>query len=135
VLRGGLRSRLRPEYLCVSAIAECSAVPLATPGLFLEYEEVLLREETLAATGFGRQEMEDFLDTLAALVEPVRVDFDWRPFLPDSDDDQVANSAFNGDADCVVSNNLRHLRPIETRFGIPVMSPSGFVAALLKPTD
>lgn len=130
VFRGGLRSRRRPEYRCVETIVQARSVPLAPPALFLEYEEVLLRDATLVATGFSKREVEEFLRILAALVEPVRVDFDWRPLLPDPDDDKIANCALNGGADCVITSNLRHLRLLEERFAMPVLSPDDFLASL-----
>jgi predicted nucleic acid-binding protein len=60
----------------------------------------------------------------------VRVDFDWRPLLGDPDDDMVANCAANGAAECVVTSNIRHLRLIEQRFGIPVLTPDEFLTAM-----
>jgi predicted nucleic acid-binding protein len=90
VLRGGLRSRRTPDHRYVRMVAEGTILPLATAGLYLEYEEVLLREATLEAVAFTRAEVTEFLSTLAALIEPVRVDYDWRPLLPDPDDDMVA---------------------------------------------
>jgi len=130
VVRGGIRNRRQPDYRCLQEVAAGTVVPLGTPGLFLEYEEVLGRAETLVATGLGRAEIGEFLAGLAAVIEPVLIDFDWRPLLPDPDDDMVANCAVNGAADCVVTNNIRHLRLIEHRFGIPVLRPDEFLARL-----
>ena len=106
-------------------------VPLATLALFLEYEDVLTRPETLAATGLSEADVSEFLTALAAVVEPVVVDFDWRPLLPDADDDMVANCAVNGMADCVVTSNVRHLRLLEERLRIQVVEPGAFVEQML----
>ncbi len=130
VLRAGIRSRCRPEYRCLKFVSDGWVIPLAVPALFLEYEEVLKRPETLAGTGLTRAEVDEFLTGLAAVTVPVRVAFDWRPLLPDPDDDRVANAAINGMADCVVSGNVRHLQPVEERFGIPVLTPREFVSRL-----
>jgi predicted nucleic acid-binding protein len=102
-------------------------VPVATPALFLEYEDVLLRAETLAATGLTRTDVDTVLIAIAAVVEPVAVSIDWRPLLPDPDDDMVANCAINGMADCVVTSNVRDLRLVQQRFGIRVVPPGAFV--------
>jgi predicted nucleic acid-binding protein len=52
---------------------------LATPALFLEYEEVLGREEQRDVHGMSPRVMNDFLIGLAAIIEPVRVYYQWRP--------------------------------------------------------
>lgn len=126
-MRAGIRSRRRPEYRCLKLLGQGWVVPLVVPALFLEYEEVLSRPETLEATGLTQADIADFLTGLAAFIEPVLVDFNWRPLLPDPGDDMIVNCAVNGMADCVVTNNLRHLRMIEQRFGIPVLEPRIFV--------
>lgn len=126
IVRGGLRSRRRPEYQCLRFVGLGWVVPLATPALFLEYEDVLLRPETLAATGLTRADVDTVLMAVAAVV-PVAVNIDWRPLLPDPDDDMVANCAINGLADRIVTNNVRDLRLVERRFGIRVVQPGAFV--------
>ena len=102
-------------------------MPLATPALFLEYEEVLLRPETLEATGLTQADVDTLLTAIAAVVEPVMVDIDWRPLLLDPDDDMVANCAINALADYVVTGNVRDLILVEQRFGIRVVTPGAFV--------
>jgi len=51
MLRAGLRSHRCPEHRCLKLVSDGWVIPLAVPALFLEYEEVLKRPETLAATG------------------------------------------------------------------------------------
>lgn len=127
VIRAGICSRRRPEYRCLQMLGQGWVIPLVTPTLFLEYEGVLSRPETLTATGLTPADIDLFLTSLAALAEPVLVDFNWRPLLPDPNDDMVANCAINGMADCVITNNIRHLRLLEQRFGIPLIKPQPFV--------
>jgi putative PIN family toxin of toxin-antitoxin system len=127
IIRAGIRSQKRPEHKCLQYIADGAVIPLCTPAIFLEYEDVLRRPETLKATGLADEDILEFLTGLAAVLEPVPIDFDWRPLLPDADDDRIANCAINGRAEVVVSNNVRHLRPIEARFGIPVLTARQFV--------
>ena len=88
---------------------------------------MLSRPETLAATGLTLTDIDLFLTGFAALAEPVLIDFNWHPLLPDPDDDMIANCAINGMADCVVTNNVRHLRLLEQRFGIPLIKPQQFI--------
>jgi hypothetical protein len=51
--------------------------------------------------------VEAILDGLAAIMEPVRLHFLWRPLLPDSDDDMVLETAINGRATAIVTFNIR----------------------------
>ena len=60
---------------------------LATPPLFLEYEEVLKRPEHRLAHGLTPEAVDEFLAELAALIEPVELHFQWRPQGPDPNDE------------------------------------------------
>jgi hypothetical protein len=64
-------------------------VPLATPPLFLEYEEVLKRPEQRLAHGLALELIDEFLAEFSALIEPVEVHFSWRPQLRDANDEMV----------------------------------------------
>lgn len=130
VVRAGIRSQKRPEFKCLQFIVGGTVIPICTPALFLEYEDVLRRPETLKATGLHPEDISEFLIGLAAVIDPVAINFDWRPLLIDPDDDLIANCAINGMADVVVSNNVRHLMPIEQRFGIPVLTAGAFVGQM-----
>ncbi|WP_331251150.1 PIN domain-containing protein [Rhizorhabdus dicambivorans] len=70
---------------------------LATPSLFLEYEDVLKRPEQRQVTGLSLQDVNELLDELAALVEPVEVHLLWRPQLRDPDDEMVLEAAITGE--------------------------------------
>ena len=50
VLTAGLRSRNGASFVLLQAVRDRRLVPLASPSLFLEYEDVLKREEQLEAT-------------------------------------------------------------------------------------
>jgi putative PIN family toxin of toxin-antitoxin system len=84
-------------------IATRRLVALATPPLFLEYEDVLKRPEHRLAHGLAPEAMEEFLAELAALIEPVEVHFQWRPQSRDPNDEMVLEAAINGRADALVT--------------------------------
>jgi len=48
---------------------------LATPALFLEYEEVLGCDEQRSIHGMSPDRLDDFLTALAGIIEPVRIYF------------------------------------------------------------
>jgi len=101
---------------------------LASVPVFPEYEAVVTRPEQLAAIGVSRAEMASFLDALAAMVEPVRIDYLWRPSLADPADDMVLEAAINGRAEAIVTADLRHFAP--AAFGVPVMLPGDLLRRL-----
>jgi len=98
-------------------------VPLATPALFLEYEDVLKRPEQREASGLSLAEVDTALTTLAALTEPVEVRFTWRPQLADPGDEMVLDAAVNGQADALVTHNLADFVLAAPRFGLLLLRP------------
>ncbi len=76
----------------------------------LQYEDVLLRLETLAAAKLSAREVLDLLDDLCAVLRPVAIDISWRLQSPDNGDDLVVDAAVNGLAAVVATFNLKHLR-------------------------
>ena len=65
-----------------------------------------------------------FVDTIAALSEPVELHFFWRPQLRDPNDEMVLETAINGRADAIVTFNLRDFGLAPYRFGIDVLLPA-----------
>ena len=99
---------------------------LATPPLFLEYEEVLKRPEHQLGSGLSLDQIDRVLRDLAAIVVPVDVQFLWRPQLSDPDDEMVLEAAINGGAKRIVTFNTRDLRAAEL-FGIAAATPQEFL--------
>jgi predicted nucleic acid-binding protein len=93
-------------------------VMLVSVPLMIEYEAVLKRPEQLEVIGVTSAEIDTVLDALAAVMEPVRLRFLWRPTLKDPSDEMVLETAVNGQADRLVTFNLRHLGQAAQKFGI-----------------
>jgi predicted nucleic acid-binding protein len=104
-------------------VADRLVVPLVTPALFLEYEEVLKRPEQLRASQLTLEQVDQILAALASVAEPVTVYHLWRPQLPDEDDELVFEAAINGRADALVTYNTRHFATAAARFGLRVARP------------
>ena len=100
---------------------------LASVPLVIEYEAVLTRAEHLRAARLSARDVGILLDAVAAVAEPVRLAFLWRPTLPDADDDMVLETAVNGKADGIVTLNRRDFAKGATTFGIPILSPADTV--------
>lgn len=123
VVVSALRSRHGASNRVLGLLAERRIVPLATPALFLEYEEVLKRPEQRAVTGLTLGEVDAVLAALAAAVEPVEVRFTWRPQLADADDEMVLEAAVNGRSEALVTHNLNHFAAAAPRFGPALLRP------------
>ncbi|WP_084080558.1 putative toxin-antitoxin system toxin component, PIN family [Edaphobacter aggregans] len=97
---------------------------LATPALFLEYEDVLRRPEQRRIHGIGLRDLELLMRDLASLIEPVEVHFRWRPHLRDANDEMVLEAAMNGRADAIVTHNRRDFLSVIHEFRLRILSPA-----------
>src|SRR5216684_3692045 len=95
------------RYLLVAGL-EARFTMLASVPLLIEYQAVMSRREHLTASRLSATDLEALLDAVAAVAEPVLLDFLWRPALPDPDDDMVLETGVNGQADAIVTFNRRH---------------------------
>jgi len=128
VVVAALRTRLGAGNAVLRLVAERRVKLLATPPLFLEYEDVLKRPEHRLAHGLTPLQVDEFLSELAALTEPVEVHFQWRPQTRDPNDEMVLEATINGEADALVSYNVADFAEAAERFEISVLRP----AELLK---
>ena len=100
---------------------------LATTALFMECADVLHRPEQRLATGLTAEGVEEFLSALASAAEPVNVHFRWRPQLADPADELVLEAAVNGQADALVTHNLRDFEEAARLFGLRVLAPQAIL--------
>ena len=124
VVVAGLRTRLGAGNAILRLVAQRRLVALATPPLFLEYEDVLKRPEHQLVHGLRPEAIDQFLAELAALVEPVEVHFQWRPQSRDPNDEMVLEAAINGQADALVTYNVADFVGPAERFRISVLRPA-----------
>jgi len=104
-------------------VADGLLVPLLTPALFLQYEDVLKRPEQLRANGLTSTQVDRRLAALASAAEVVRVYYLWRPQLPDPGDELFFEAAVNGRADALVTYDMRHFAAAAARFGLRIARP------------
>lgn len=124
VIVAALRTRRGAANEVLRRVAARRLLLLATPPLFLEYEEVLKRPEQQLAHGLALEAIDEFLAELAALIEPVEVHFQWHPQVRDPSDEMVLEAAINGRADALVTYNLRHFTLAGERFKVPILRPA-----------
>lgn len=139
ILAAGLRSRNGASFVLLGAVRTRRLVPLASPSLFLQYEDVLKRGEQRDATGMTVADVDRFLGVLANAIEPVDVHMRWRPQLRDAGDELVLEAAVNGRAEALATHNLRDFRDAAPRFGITLLSPGELLVRhrkrLLPPSE
>ena len=91
--------------------------------MFLEYEDVLLRPEQRLVHGLTVPQVEGFLADLLGCIEQVEIHYRWRPQGIDPGDDMVLETAINGQADALVTHNVRHFVSAAQRFQLSVLTP------------
>lgn len=123
VVVAGLRTRLGAGNAVLQMVAARKVRLLATPPLFLEYEDALKRPEHRLVHGLTLQAVDEFLAELAALIEPVEVHFRWRPQSRDPNDEMVLEAAINGRANAIVTYNISDFAEARERFDILVLQP------------
>jgi putative PIN family toxin of toxin-antitoxin system len=127
ILFSALRSSQGASHKIVTSIPLQKFKPVISTPLFFEYEEVLLRPKQFPHLSIS--ELNDFLNYIASASEHSRVNFLWRPYLPDPGDDMVLEAAFSGDVETIVTYNIRDFAGSE-RLGIRAISPAAFVTLL-----
>jgi putative PIN family toxin of toxin-antitoxin system len=106
-------------------------VPLMGTALLAEYEDVLGREALFEGCRLDGHERAELLDIFLSRCEWTRVYYLWRPNLRDEADNHLVELAVAGAAECIVTLNLRDLRPMELRFpALRVLSPEDFMREL-----
>jgi putative PIN family toxin of toxin-antitoxin system len=123
VIVAAMRSDQGASRQLLLAALDRRVVVLASVPLMLEYEAVLTRPGHLDQIGVTAEEMNELLDALAAVVEPVALRFYWRPQLKDPDDEMVLETAVNGGADRIATFNTKHLAAAARTFGIRAERP------------
>jgi predicted nucleic acid-binding protein len=105
---------------------------LVTPPLFLEYEQVVLRSEHMAAARATAADASMFLDVLARLLTKVNVHFLWRPQLVDPEDEMVLEAAINGGAEAIVTFERNTFDRAAQSFGIGIVTPGAILDTLRR---
>ncbi|MEA3452012.1 MAG: putative toxin-antitoxin system toxin component, PIN family, partial [Bacteroidota bacterium] len=96
------------------------SVPLA-----LEFEEVLLRPKNRKKYDyFTYEEIRLIISDIVNISHRTELHFLWRPFLRDSFDDKVLETAVNGQAKAIITYNTKDFAGVEKSFGIEILTPA-----------
>jgi putative PIN family toxin of toxin-antitoxin system len=124
ILFSALRSSAGASHRIIKSLPSSKFRLLVSTPVFFEYEEVLRRPKQFPH--LSAQDIEAFLDYLASACDHIRINFLWRPHLPDPDDDLILELAVSGQADAIVTYNQRDFVGCN-QFGIRVISPKEFI--------
>lgn len=132
VLVAGVKSSTGASHRLLREVGAEQLQPLVSVPLFFEYEAVLTRSELTLECRLGKEKfsLNDFVDYWALVCQPVKLHFLWRPFLSDSADDMVLETAVNGGADYLVTFNLRDFAQAGNLFELDVVTPAEFLSIL-----
>ena len=129
VLLSALFSRRGRSYQLIARLGRQAAkgirynvisVPLA-----LEFEEVLLRPDNRKKYDyFTREEIRLIVSDIVSISHRTKLHFLWRPFLRDSFDDKVLETAVNGQAKAIITYNTKDFAGVTKHFGIEILTPA-----------
>ncbi len=129
ILTAALRSPTGASHFILRGVLTGDILAGVSVALFLEYEDVLKREEHLSASKLNIAQMNTILSALAQQVVPIHNHFRWRPVLKDPKDEMVLEAAVNGTAKTIVTFNIKDFKGAD-KFGVEVIRPGDFVRRL-----
>jgi putative PIN family toxin of toxin-antitoxin system len=124
VLVAALRSNRGASFRLLQNIDSAKFTVVVTVPLVLEYEEQLKAQSP--SMGLKARDIDDVLDYVCSIAEPVAVFFLWRPTLRDADDDMLLEAAVAGQCSRIITFNQRDFEDAK-RFGITIQSPGEFL--------
>ena len=105
--------------------------PLIGSTLFLEYEDLLARQDLYRKSLLNADERRELFAAFLSVCEWVQVYYLWRPNLRDEGDNHLIELAVAGGASFLATNNLRDLKSGELRFpSIRIVSPKELLEEL-----
>ena len=109
-----------PTQILIAASKKVFQVVI-TPALLDELREVLTLK-----FGFSADKSDESIKTVLGLAEIVHPFHHVSVVAQDPDDNRILECALSGTADYIITGDKRHLIPLKSFRGIPIMSPAEF---------
>jgi putative PIN family toxin of toxin-antitoxin system len=98
--------------------------PVMSLKLFLEYEDVIARTHVFERARLNERERDALFKIFLSKCALVKVHFRLRPNLRDEGDNHLVELALAGNAEAIVTHNVRDFRDSELRFDqIRIVTP------------
>jgi putative PIN family toxin of toxin-antitoxin system len=110
VVAAGFMSATGMSRRWIEAAIRGELILIASLPLALEYQEILARADVLERAGATSEDARNFIDLLLASANDAGRAFLWQPSLPDPDDEMILETAINGQAQWIVTFNVRDFR-------------------------
>jgi putative PIN family toxin of toxin-antitoxin system len=130
VVVAAMRSPSGASAAILRSVREGKAEILVSVPLALEYESVCSEADHRLAAGLSERQVGVFVSAVIALAEPVAIHFLWRPQLRDANDEMVLEAAVNGQADALVTFNMRDFGDAPKRFGVELLLPRAAITRI-----
>ena len=130
VVVAAMRSPAGASAAILRSIRQRQATLLLSVPLAVEYEAVCQKAEQRVAAGLSESEVDIFVTAVIAMAEPVEMHFLWRPQLRDPNDEMVLEVAVNGEADALVTFNVRDYGNVPSRFGVDLLLPRAAIGRI-----
>lgn len=127
VIYSALYSNLGASHQILRLIFDEKVDLALSPAIFLEYYDVLSREETLTQIDLSIEEIEDILDLLVLLARKQSIYFLLRPNLIDEKDNLFYECAFASNSEYLITSNVKHFKSAELKgFNFKIVTPGEF---------
>lgn len=112
----------------IAACLQNEHTPLMGAALFAEYSDVINRQSLFKGCHLNKDERNELLDIFLAYCRWTEIYYGWRPNLKDESDNHLIELAVAGQADSIVSRNIKDLKSGEILFpNISVLTPEAFL--------
>lgn len=117
----------------IEACMSGGLIPVVSKSLYLEYEDVLERSEIFRRGRLTSAERNALFDIFLGKCMLIEIYYRWRPNLRDEGDNHLVELAVAGNAQAIVTNNLRDFRSPELKFDrMTIMTPKDMLAELKR---
>ena len=98
--------------------------PLMGTTLYLEYEDVINRNEIFENCLLNEDERQNALDDFLSICKWIKVYYTWRPNLKDEGDNHLIELAVAGGATTIVTGNIKDFQKPELNFPeVSILTP------------
>ena len=102
--------------------------PLMGDALFTEYESVITRDSILKRCPLEMEDITILLEAFISVSQWTSIYYKWRPNLKDEGDNHLIELAVAGNAEVIVTNNLKDFRNTELLFPqLNIVKPEDFL--------